>query len=157
MDKHMDKKIFVISIFVELDIAFCPVRAAPIKERKRNDVTIETHSDFWDLKKINDDLYFFYFSINFQLKQPTDILLSVFFTTRSDGILDVWDVLQEQKQACLSVKVCDERLRCNRTHEMGKLVAVGNDKGTTYLVEFSDNLSVSNKNDKVLLTAVSTN
>lgn len=37
---------------------------------------------------------------------------------------------------------------------MGRLVAVGNQKGTTYLVEFSENLSVSNKNDKMLLTAV---
>lgn len=81
--------------------------------------------------------------------------LSVFFTTRTDGILDVWDILQEQKRACLSVKVCDEKLRCIRTHDNGKLVAVGNQKGTTYLVEFSDNLSVSNKNDKLLLTAVS--
>ncbi|ENN71438.1 hypothetical protein D910_09902 [Dendroctonus ponderosae] len=80
--------------------------------------------------------------------------LSVFFTTRTDGILDVWDVLQQQKQACLSVKVCDEKLRRIRTHDMGRLVAVGNQKGTTYLVEFSENLATSNKNDKVLLTAM---
>ncbi|XP_050305470.1 dynein intermediate chain 3, ciliary [Anthonomus grandis grandis] len=80
--------------------------------------------------------------------------LSVFFTTRTDGIVDVWDVLQQQKQASLSVKVCDEKLRCIRTHDMGRLVAVGNQKGTTYLVEFSENLSVSNKNDKMLLTAM---
>ncbi|XP_044269333.1 dynein intermediate chain 3, ciliary [Tribolium madens] len=80
--------------------------------------------------------------------------LSVFFTTRSDGILDVWDVLQQQKQACLGVKVCDEALKCLRTHEMGRLVAVGNQKGTTYLVEFSENLAMSNKNDKMLLTAM---
>ncbi|KAG5893159.1 hypothetical protein JTB14_000420 [Gonioctena quinquepunctata] len=80
--------------------------------------------------------------------------LSVFFTTRSDGTLDVWDVLQQQKQACLGVKVCDDALKCLRTHDMGRLVAVGNQKGTTYLVEFSENLSVSNKNDKMLLTAM---
>nr|CAH7769272.1 unnamed protein product [Callosobruchus chinensis] len=79
--------------------------------------------------------------------------LSVFFTTRSDGTLDVWDILQQQKTACLGVKVCDEPLRCLRTHEMGRLVAVGNQRGTTYLVEFSENLSVCNKNDKMLLTA----
>ncbi|CAH1987608.1 unnamed protein product [Acanthoscelides obtectus] len=79
--------------------------------------------------------------------------LSVFFTTRSDGTLDVWDILQQQKTAALGVKVCDEALRCLRTHEMGRLVAVGNQRGTTYLVEFSENLSVCNKNDKMLLTA----
>nr|XP_023025505.1 dynein intermediate chain 2, axonemal [Leptinotarsa decemlineata] len=80
--------------------------------------------------------------------------LSVFFTTRSDGTLDVWDVLQQQKQACLGVKVCDEPLKCLRTHDMGRLVAVGNQQGKIYLVEFSENLSVSNKNDKMLLTAM---
>ncbi|CAH1987611.1 unnamed protein product [Acanthoscelides obtectus] len=80
--------------------------------------------------------------------------LSVFFTTRSDGTLDVWDILQQQKTAALGVKVCDEALRCLRTHEMGRLVAVGNQRGTTYLVEFSENLSVCNKNDKMLLTAM---
>ncbi|XP_066256971.1 dynein axonemal intermediate chain 2 [Euwallacea similis] len=80
--------------------------------------------------------------------------LSVFFTTRTDGILDVWDIMQQQKQASLSVKVCDEKLLRIRTHEMGRLVAVGNQKGTTYLIEFSENLSTSNKNDKVLMTAM---
>lgn len=80
---------------------------------------------------------------------------SVFFTTRADGTLDVWDILQQQKEACLGVKVCDEPLRCLRTNDLGRLVAVGNQKGTTYLVEFSENLSTSNKNDKALLTAVS--
>lgn len=39
-------------------------------------------------------------------------------------------------------------------HENGQLVAVGNDKGNVYLVEFSGNLAVNNKNDKALLTAV---
>lgn len=83
--------------------------------------------------------------------------LSVFFTTRSDGTLDVWDILQQQKQASLSVKVSDEPLKCLRTHDLGRLVAVGNQKGSIYLVEFSENLSVCNKNDKMLLTAVSNN
>ncbi|GJQ68712.1 hypothetical protein Trydic_g17247 [Trypoxylus dichotomus] len=79
---------------------------------------------------------------------------SVFFTTRSDGILDVWDILQQQKQASVGVKVCDESLKTLRTHDLGRLVAVGNKKGTTYLVEFSENLASSNKNDKSLLTAM---
>lgn len=82
------------------------------------------------------------------------IRYSVFFTTRSDGILDVWDILQQQKQASVGVKVCDESLKTLRTHDMGRLVAVGNKRGTIYLVEFSENLASSNKNDKALLTAV---
>uniref|UniRef100_A0A1B6H019 Dynein intermediate chain 3, ciliary n=1 Tax=Cuerna arida TaxID=1464854 RepID=A0A1B6H019_9HEMI len=79
---------------------------------------------------------------------------SVFYTTRMDGTVDAWDILQNQREACLSVKVCDEPLRCLRCHEYGELVAVGNDRGTAYLVEFSENLAVSAKNDKALLTAM---
>lgn len=79
---------------------------------------------------------------------------SVFFTTRADGVLDVWDILQQQKQASISVKVCDAALRTIRAHEAGRLVAVGNQNGTTYLVEFSENLSISSKNDRALLTAM---
>lgn len=55
----------------------------------------------------------------------------------------------------MSVKVCDEPLTRIRTHDSGKLVAIGNQKGTVYLVEFSENLATCNKNDKMLLTAVS--
>ncbi|KAE8736682.1 hypothetical protein FOCC_FOCC017863 [Frankliniella occidentalis] len=78
--------------------------------------------------------------------------LSVFFTTRMDGVLDVWDILQQQREPCLSIKVCDEALRCMRVHEVGQLAAIGNDKGNVCLIEFSENLAVTNKNDKTLLT-----
>ncbi|XP_075225787.1 dynein axonemal intermediate chain 2-like [Lycorma delicatula] len=50
--------------------------------------------------------------------------------------------------------VCDEPLRSIRCHENGQLIAVGNNKGTSYLVEFSENLATSAKNDKALLTAM---
>lgn len=50
--------------------------------------------------------------------------------------------------------MCDEPLCSLRTHEMGRLVAVGTESGATYIVQFSENLSTSNKNDKMLLTAV---
>ncbi|CAG9839967.1 unnamed protein product [Diabrotica balteata] len=63
--------------------------------------------------------------------------LSCYFTTRSDGIFDVWDVLQHQKQASLSVRVCEERLNCLKTHDQGRLVAMGNQNGTAYLVELT--------------------
>ncbi|XP_075225789.1 dynein axonemal intermediate chain 2-like [Lycorma delicatula] len=79
---------------------------------------------------------------------------SVFYVTRDDGTLDAWDILQNQRESSLAVKVCDEPLRSIRCHENGQLVAVGNNKGTSYLVEFSENLATSAKNDKALLTAM---
>lgn len=52
------------------------------------------------------------------------------------------------------LKVCDESLTCLRPHEHGQLAAVANKKGSTYLLEFSEALTVNQKNDKLLLTAV---
>lgn len=80
--------------------------------------------------------------------------LSVFFLTCYDGRLEIWDILQQQKHSSLSVKVCDEPLTTLRTHEMGRLIASGNQKGTTYLVELSENLCENQKNDKAALTQV---
>ncbi|XP_021928495.1 dynein intermediate chain 3, ciliary isoform X1 [Zootermopsis nevadensis] len=79
---------------------------------------------------------------------------SVFFTTRMDGTLDAWDILQEQREAVISVKVCDYQLRSLRVHDQGQLVAVGNNLGTSYLVEFNESLATTQRNDKALLTAM---
>lgn len=54
-------------------------------------------------------------------------------------------------------QVCDYQLRSLRVHDQGQLVAVGNNLGTSYLVEFSENLATTRRNDKALLTAVSYN
>ena len=51
--------------------------------------------------------------------------------------------------------MCDEALLGLRCHENGELVAVGNDIGTTYVVELSENFVRADKNDKMYLTAVS--
>lgn len=51
--------------------------------------------------------------------------------------------------------MCDEALTCIRPHEQGQLVAVGSKNGSVYMLEFSESLTVNQKNDKILLTAVS--
>lgn len=72
-----------------------------------------------------------------------------------DGTLDAWDLNVQQDSPVLSVKVCDEPLVCIKPHEQGQLVAVGSKNGSVYMLEFSDSLTTNQKNDKVLLTAVS--
>ncbi|XP_015125075.1 dynein intermediate chain 2, axonemal [Diachasma alloeum] len=79
---------------------------------------------------------------------------SVFFLTKMNGTLDVWDLLVQQDAPALSIKVCDEALTCIKPHEHGHLAAVAGKNGTTYLLEFSEALTVNGKNDKVLLTAL---
>lgn len=80
--------------------------------------------------------------------------LSCFFTARDDGILDVWDILQNQRDAIMAIKVCDEPLTKIKTHDSGRIVAVANKCGTLFLVELSEGLAQSSKNDKVLLTSM---
>ncbi|XP_055904528.1 dynein axonemal intermediate chain 2 isoform X2 [Eupeodes corollae] len=80
--------------------------------------------------------------------------VSQFFVTRMDGVLDAWDLLQQQNEPVLSVKVCDEPLLCLRTNENGKYVSCGSQKGATFLIEVSENMQHSSKNDKPLLTAM---
>lgn len=71
-----------------------------------------------------------------------------------DGVLDAWDLLQQHNDPVLSMKVCDEPLVCLRPHESGRFLITSNNNGATYLVEVSDNMAISLKNDKPLLTAV---
>lgn len=37
---------------------------------------------------------------------------SMFYISRMDGVLDAWDLLQQQNEPILSIKVCDEPLLC---------------------------------------------
>lgn len=78
----------------------------------------------------------------------------MFFVSRMDGVLDAWDLLQQQNEPVLSMKVCDEPINCLRSHENGKLLSVGSQKGAMYLIEVSDNMTYSSKNDKPLFTAM---
>lgn len=71
-----------------------------------------------------------------------------------DGVLDAWDLLQQHNEPVLSIKVCDEPLLCMRPHESGRLISAGSENGATFLIEVSDNMSSSLKNDKPLLTAM---
>ncbi|XP_052860937.1 dynein intermediate chain 3, ciliary [Anopheles cruzii] len=78
---------------------------------------------------------------------------SLFFVSRVDGVLDSWDLLQQHSEPTLSIKVCDESLKCLRAHESGRLVGTGSVKGATFLIEVSENMT-SIRNDKPLLTAM---
>lgn len=79
---------------------------------------------------------------------------SIFYISRMDGVLESWDLLQQQSEPVLRVKICDDAIKCLKTHESGRLVACGSGSGSTYLVEVSENMVGSSKNDKPILTAV---
>ncbi|XP_050529804.1 dynein intermediate chain 3, ciliary-like [Daktulosphaira vitifoliae] len=79
---------------------------------------------------------------------------SVFYTTRDDGCLDAWDILQKQKDSILTIKVADKGLNCIRCQEGGSLLAVGDNFGKSYVIKMSDWFVTPGKNDKALLTSM---
>ncbi|XP_042658458.1 dynein axonemal intermediate chain 2 isoform X3 [Tyto alba] len=79
---------------------------------------------------------------------------AVFFTTRSDGTLDVWDFLFKQKDPSLSLKVCDEPLSSLRLQDNGCVVGCGSKLGTITLLEISSGLCTLQRNEKTLATAM---
>ncbi|NXR10247.1 DNAI2 protein, partial [Semnornis frantzii] len=79
---------------------------------------------------------------------------AVFFTTRSDGTLDVWDFLFKQKDPSLSLKVCDEALSSLRLQDNGRVIGCGSKLGTVTLMEISSGLCTLQRNEKNLATAM---
>lgn len=71
-----------------------------------------------------------------------------------DGVLDAWDLLQQHNEPVLTIKVCDEPLLCMRAHESGRFISAGSKNGAAFMIEVSDNMTSSLKNDKPLLTAM---
>jgi len=77
----------------------------------------------------------------------------VFFTARSDGVLDVWDYYHRQSAVAYSHKVSDHALSSLAVQGSpqdggGRLVAVGDANGTVSLLEVSESLSTSQHNEK---------
>ncbi|CAF1270672.1 unnamed protein product [Rotaria magnacalcarata] len=80
---------------------------------------------------------------------------SIFYTSKMDGTLDVWDILFKQNEPTLSIQVVDEPLHCLRVQEtQGRLIACGSQNGTVTLVEVSDNLCIQGKSEKALVTGM---
>eukprot|EP00742_Colponemidia_sp_Colp-10_P001216 GILJ01001309.1.p1 GENE.GILJ01001309.1~~GILJ01001309.1.p1 ORF type:complete len:593 (-),score=99.77 GILJ01001309.1:140-1918(-) len=79
----------------------------------------------------------------------------VFFVTRMDGWLDVWDYFYRQNEVAFSHKVGDAALSSISVQAGpgqgvgGKLVAVGDAEGTVTLLELCDSLHIPQSNEKI--------
>lgn len=82
----------------------------------------------------------------------------VFYVTRSDGVLDVWDVSHNQNEVSYSHKISDAALSCisveGNTQGGGKLVAVGDANGTVSMLEVCDSLAKPQQNEKSTVNAI---
>jgi dynein intermediate chain 2 len=77
----------------------------------------------------------------------------VFFVTRMDGVVDVWDYFYRQNEVAYTHKVGDAVLTSialqgvpTSGHSASKLIAVGDVEGTVSLLEVCDSLAVSQGN-----------
>jgi len=75
----------------------------------------------------------------------------VYFTTKMDGTLDIWDIIFKQTDPSLSIQVTDDPLYSLRIHDNGRFIVTGSKDGTTTLIELSDNLCTLQPNEKVLV------
>lgn len=83
----------------------------------------------------------------------------VFFLTRRDGWLDIWDYYYRQNELAFSHKVSDSALSCIKInvsgggyHNTGKLVAIGDQDGTVTLMELCDSLYMLQPKEKEIIT-----
>ncbi len=82
----------------------------------------------------------------------------VFYVTRSDGVMDVWDMSHNQNEVAYSHKISDAALSsisiAGTTQGAGKLVAVGDVNGTVSMLEVCDSLALPQLNEKSAVNAV---
>jgi len=86
----------------------------------------------------------------------------VFFVTRNDGVLDVWDYFYRQNEIAYSHKVCDAELSSiaiqpgatGGGNAGGRYVAVGDVNGTVSLLELCPSLAESQSSEKQAISAM---
>jgi dynein intermediate chain 2 len=79
---------------------------------------------------------------------------AVYFVTKMNGCIDLWDICFKQNDPALSIQVCDDALVSIRAHSNGSLVAVGSQQGTITVLELSSGFSQLQSNEKTIVNAV---
>ena len=77
---------------------------------------------------------------------------SVFFTSKMDGSVDIWDYIFKQNEPTLSIQVANAPIHSVKAQEHGKLVAASARDGSTAILELSDGLSKQQNNEKKIFS-----
>ncbi len=81
----------------------------------------------------------------------------VFFTTKADGTLDIWDYYSKQNDPIFSTKVssADEHALCTiKVQSSGRAIALGATDGSVTVVQISRGLSEPQNQEKAMVLAV---
>jgi dynein intermediate chain 2 len=79
---------------------------------------------------------------------------AVFFTTQTDGTLNVWDLLYNQNNPLLSIQVADAGLHCMKVHPNGQMLALGTTKNAVHLRQLGAGLCNPVRDEKSLVGAI---
>uniref|UniRef100_A0A8C4NDU1 Dynein, axonemal, intermediate chain 2b n=1 Tax=Eptatretus burgeri TaxID=7764 RepID=A0A8C4NDU1_EPTBU len=79
---------------------------------------------------------------------------SVFFISKMDGTLDIWDFLNKRDEPTLSMQICDEPLSTLRMQDNGQFLACGSHQGTITLMEVSSRLYSLQHNEKTIISVM---
>lgn len=77
---------------------------------------------------------------------------AVFFTTKEDGTLDVWDYYSKQNAPTFSAKIGDYSISSIAVQSGGKLLACGSEEGTTSVLQLSSALCDLQPNEKNMMS-----
>lgn len=75
----------------------------------------------------------------------------VFFTTKRNGTLDVWDYYYKQNVPIFTTKVGENSISSIAVQNQGRLLAVGSEEGTTSVLELSSALHDLQPNEKQVI------
>lgn len=78
----------------------------------------------------------------------------VFFTTKHDGTLDVWDLYHKQSEPTFSSKVSDAGLASIKLQSQGRMVALGSTDGSVTVLQLSRGLWEAQKDEKASIAAM---
>uniref|UniRef100_A0A7S4DT78 Guanine nucleotide-binding protein subunit beta-like protein n=1 Tax=Lotharella globosa TaxID=91324 RepID=A0A7S4DT78_9EUKA len=78
----------------------------------------------------------------------------VFFTGKSDGTMDIWDIYSKQSEAVLSVKISETPITNMCVHKHGKMMAVGSEDGVTSIMSLGKGLSTVQRMEREVVTEI---
>jgi dynein intermediate chain 2 len=77
----------------------------------------------------------------------------LFFLTRMDGFIDIWDYLYRQNEVAYSYKISDNPLTSiSISTNEGKMAAIGDSEGAVTLVQLCKSLYQEQGNEKEMMT-----
>ncbi|ETO23176.1 hypothetical protein RFI_14010 [Reticulomyxa filosa] len=78
----------------------------------------------------------------------------VFFITKQDGQLDVWDYCYKQSDPVYQLKISEHPLTSISVQGQGKLVALGGNDGTVTILELSNSLCEPSAQEKAIVNQI---